>query len=59
MKVGFNIGAPQEKKYPMRYRFEFIMDYQRDKELIEHLEKQSNRGDYIRQLIAKDLKGTD
>ena len=37
-------------------RFEFVMDKISDKKIIEWLEKQPNKGAYIRNLIQKDMK---
>lgn len=59
--VGFKINTPQinNKKESLkkvnRERFEFIMDAERDKKIIEHLNNQPNKAEYIRQLILKDI----
>ena len=37
-------------------RFELVFDIFRDKKLIEKLEKQPNKADYIRGLIEEDIK---
>lgn len=37
-------------------RFEFVMDKITDKKIIEWLEKQPNKGQYIRNLILQDIK---
>lgn len=58
--IGFEIKTPTQTKKPKvkptRYRFEFIMDVERDKELIERLESQPNKADYLRNLIRRDTK---
>lgn len=57
--IGFEIKTPYGKnakpKKTSRYRFEFIMDEFRDKDLIEKLESQKNKADYIRKLIQEDI----
>ena len=37
-------------------RYEFKLKRVEDKELIEHLEQQPNKNDYIKQLIIKDYQ---
>lgn len=37
-------------------RFEFVMDRISDKKIIEWLERQPNKGLYIRNLILQDIK---
>ena len=47
-----------EKEKPVkdtRYRFEIVLDSVRDRELIDYLEKQSNKSQYIRDLIREDI----
>lgn len=47
-----------EKPKPVkgtRVRFELIFDSIRDWELIEYLNKQPNKAEYIRQLIREDI----
>ena len=39
-----------------RVRFEFVMDAVRDKAIVDKLSKQSNKAEYIRGLILKDIK---
>ena len=39
-----------------RKRFEIVLDVLRDKKIIEHLEKQPNKSEYVRNLIREDLK---
>lgn len=46
----------QKPKVVNRVRFEFIMDAEKDKKIIERLNKQSNKADYIRKLIKKDIE---
>ena len=46
----------QRKKY-RNYRIRFHRD--NDKEVIEHLDKQENVLDYVRQLILKEIKDTN
>ncbi len=45
------------KKEPKnnRRRFEFIMDEISDKDIIEMLDSQANKADYIRRLIRADI----
>lgn len=38
-----------------RYRFEIVLDSVRDKELIQELERHSNKSQYIRDLIREDI----
>lgn len=38
-----------------RYRLEIALDSLRDREVIEQLEKQTNKSEYIRQLIREDI----
>lgn len=57
-KVGFVISPivakPQTKA--TRYRFEIALDIVRDAKIIDKLEKQTNKSDYVRRLIAKDIE---
>lgn len=39
-----------------RVRFEFIMDAERDSDILEKLNSIPNKADYIRQLIREDIK---
>lgn len=50
MKFGY------EPKKTGRVRFEFIADPVKDKDIIKKLNRQTNRSDYIRKLILKDIK---
>lgn len=43
-----------EKNNVKQYTLKFMISTERD--LIEHLEKQSNKSGYIKELIRKDLK---
>lgn len=58
-KIGFEIKTPTQgvtkPKRSTRYRFEFILDTERDKKLIQKLESQANKAEYLRSLIQKDL----
>ena len=60
--MGFEIKTGFVKEKPKkvgRVRFEFIMDSDRDGEVIKKLNEQSNKADYIRRLIQEDInKGT-
>ena len=47
-----------EKDKPVkdtRYRFEIVLDSVRDRELINELERHSNKSQYIRDLIQEDI----
>lgn len=46
----------QKPKVVNRVRFEFIMDAEKDKKIIERLNNQPNKADYIRKLIKKDIE---
>ena len=57
--MGFEIKTNFVKEKPKkvgRVRFEFIMDSDRDAKIIDRLNKQSNKADYIRRLITEDIK---
>lgn len=47
------VGRP---KTTDRYRFEISLDPMKDKEIIEKLEEQPNKSEYIRQLIRVDIE---
>lgn len=55
MEINFQkpprVGRP---KTSTRYRFEVALDSVRDADVIEKLEKQVNKSDYIRELVRKD-----
>lgn len=57
MEINFpkppRVGKP---KTTNRYRFEIALDSTRDADVIEILEKQVNKSDYIRRLVRKDAQ---
>lgn len=57
MQINFpkppRVGKP---KTTSRYRFEIALDSTRDADVIEILEKQVNKSDYIRRLVRKDAQ---
>lgn len=49
---------PQKATRPKttdRERFEIALDPIADKDIVEHLNRQPNKSDYVRRLIRKDL----
>ncbi len=48
------LPKPQKVK-GIRARFEICLDSISDADILEHLSKQSNKSDYIRQLVRKDI----
>lgn len=56
----FEEEKPEKKKKPRKksryYRFELQCDPVTDKKIIKQMEKQPNRAEYIRRLIAEDIK---
>lgn len=37
----------------------FLFDIQKDKDIIEHIEKQGNQSKYIKDLVKKDMESKD